>query len=261
MATGNLLITLRPSSGVDLGRWVLQHHKVPYTERAHAPIFHVLALKWWGVGAEDYPLYVTPKGDKLKGNPFIIEFVENDMAPEDRLIPDAATEPELHKEVTDFTTWIYDKVSGDVVTYSYFHLLKYKWVVWPSLTTRVPWYEKVAWFLFYSLFKGLMYKGLNLDKAAADTALQGIYAVFDKVDGLLADGRQYLSGGRLTYSDISVAALYGPMILAQGYEGFLPNQAGCPAFLTQVYQELRDRPTGHFIQRIYDRHRPPQPQS
>jgi hypothetical protein len=27
--------------------------------------------------------------------------------------------------------------------------------------------------------------------------------------------------------------------------------------MTKVYQELRDRPTGRFIQRIYDRHRPP----
>jgi len=53
-----------------------------------------------------------------------------------------------------------------------------------------------------------------------------------------------------------VAALYGPMILAQGYQGFLPNQAACPAFMVQVFQELRQRPTGQFIQRIYDTHRP-----
>jgi glutathione S-transferase len=257
MSHGNLLITLRPSSGVDLGRWVLQHHGIGYTERAHAPIFHVLALKWWGVGGEDYPLYVTGTGDKLKGNPFIVEHIEKAMPAADRLVPDAATEPDLHNEVKEFTDWLYNEVSGGVVSYSYFYLLKYKSAVWPSLTAGVPWYEKLCWFLGFPVLRSLMYKGLKLDKTVADTALQGIYAVFDKTDAMLADGREYISGGRLTYSDISVAALYGPMILAQGYQGFLPNQSACPDFMTKVYQELRDRPTGRFIQRIYDRHRPP----
>ena len=252
-----LLITLRPSSGVDLGRWVLQHHGVRYTERPHSPIFHVLALKWWGVGSEDYPLYVTGKGDKLKGNPDIIHFVEKDMENAKRLIPSAADEPELHKEVTEFTNWLYDKVSGDVVTYSYFYFQKYKSTVWPSLTTGVPWYEKLVWFLAFPIMRSLMYKGLKLDKKVADAALVDIYKTFDKIDGMLADGRTYLMGDRLTYSDISVAALYAPMILGQGYEGFLPNQDACPGFMTKVYQELRQRPTGLFIQRIYDEHRPP----
>lgn len=257
MSTGNLLITLRPSSGVDLGRWVLQYHKIPYTERPHSPIFHILALRWWGVGPGDYPLYVTSSGEKIIGNPSIIEFIEKDMDPAKRLVPDAATEPELHKEVKDFTDWLYGKVSEDVVNWAYFYFLKYKWVIWPSLTTGVPWYEKVSWFLGYGILRSLMIRGLKLDKQVADTSLEGIYKVFDKIDAMLADGRQYMAGDRLTYSDISVAALYGPMILAQGYQGFLPNQASCPAFMTEVFQALRERPTGHFIQRIYDQFRTP----
>ena len=56
--TTSLLITLLPSTDVDLGRWLLQHFDTPYTERPHAPVFHVLALKSWGVGADDYPLWV-----------------------------------------------------------------------------------------------------------------------------------------------------------------------------------------------------------
>lgn len=252
----NLLITLLPSSGVDLGRWVLQHHQIPYKERPHAPIFHVLALKYWGVGQHDYPLWITSKGDKIKGNPDIIHTIEKDMDPAKRLIPDAATEPDLHAEVTEFTDWLYKEVSGDVVNYAYFYLLKYKSTVWPSLTTGVPWYEKLVWFIAFPLMRKLMYAGLKLDKQVADAALGDIYKTFDTIDAKLADGRQYISGGRLTYSDISVAALYAPMVLGQGYEGFLPNQSACPAFMAEVFQELRNRPTGRFIQRIYDTHRP-----
>ena len=252
----NQLITPRPSSGVELGRWVLQHHQIAYTERSHAPIFHVLALKFKGVGAEDYPLFVTASGDKIKGNPDIVQHVERNIEPVKRLIPDSTTEPDLHKEVTEFTDWLYNTVSGDVVNYAYYYLLQYRRAVWPSLTTGVPWYEKLIWFIAFPIMRSLMYAGLKLDKTVADAALKDIYKTFDTTDAMLADGRQYLAGGRLTYSDLSLAALYAPMILAEGYQGFLPNQAACPGFMAKVFQELRQRPTGRFIQRIYDTHRP-----
>ena len=254
----NLLITLRPAKAVDMGRWILQHHGVPYKERPHAPIFHILALKWWGGGDKDYPLMVTDKREILKGNAEILTYVEKDLPNAQRLVPTAEDEPELHKEVPDFTGWLYGEIRSDVVKYSYYYLLKHKAAVWPSLTTGVPWYEKVVWFIAFPLMRALMYAGLGLDKAKADTALVEVRKTFDKIDGMLADGRQYLMGGRLTYADIAVAAFYAPMILGQGYQGFLPNQAACPPDMAKVYQEFRQRPTGLYIQRMYDLHRPPE---
>ena len=50
MSKKPILVTLLPSVDVDLGRWLLQHWQVDYDEHPHAPIFHVLALKWYGVG-------------------------------------------------------------------------------------------------------------------------------------------------------------------------------------------------------------------
>jgi glutathione S-transferase len=120
----------------------------------------------------------------------------------------------------------------------------------------VPWYEKLTCLVAFRVIRWLMYKGLKLNQQAADDALKAIYAGFDKIDGLLADGRKYLVGDKLTYADLAVSASLGPMILAQGYQGFLPNQAKCPKFMQDVYKELRARPTGQFVQRIYDQHRP-----
>ena len=259
MATNPLLITLLPSSGVDLGRWLLAHYGVTYTERPHAPIFHVLALKYWGEGPNNYPLYVAEDGKtKTAGGRPIAHLFEPSAPADKKLFPDAATEPELAKQVDELTDYTYLKLGDDVVNWSYWNFLKYKWVVWPSLTTKVPWYEKLTCLLAFRVIRALMYKGLKLDQSVADAALTDIYAGFDKLDAMLADGRPYLMGDKMTYVDLATAASLGPMILAQGYHGMLPNHAKCPVFMQEIYQELRQRPTGLFIQRMYDQHRPSQ---
>lgn len=259
MASKNLLITLLPSTDVDLGRWMLQHYGVPYTERPHAPIFHVLALKSWSVGEESYPLFVVDgentDSNKIATDPKILAHFDP-MAPMDkRLLPDKSTEPELYAQVDALQHYARFDIGNSVVNWSYFNLLKSKSAVGPSITTGVPWYEKLTCLIAFPVIKALMYKGLKLDQQISDDALKMIYAGFDKIDGHLADGRDYLVGDRLTYADLAVAASLGPMILAQGYQGYLPNQEACPDFMHSVYRELRQRPTGRFVQRMYDLHR------
>lgn len=227
--------------------------------RPHAPIFHVLALKWWGMGPEDYPLFIQDGGKtKTYGCDKINALLQTNALSDIHLMPDSKKDPNLVKEINEIVAFSYEKLGGDVVNWSYWNFLKYKWVVWPSLTTNVPWWERLTCLIAFKVIRGLMYKGLKLDQGVADQALKDIYAGWDKLDALLADGRTYLVGDRLTYADLATAAALGPMILAQGYHGMLPNQAKCPVFMQKVYQELRARPTGQFIQRIYDKHRPAQ---
>lgn len=259
MASDNLLITLLPSTDVDLGRWMLEHYGVPFTERPHAPVFHVLALKSWGVGAEEYPLFVKDgKNDdahKIKTDPKILAHFDPLAPAEKRLLPDKGTEADLYAQVEEIQRFARYTTGNAVVNWSYFNLLQYKRAVWSSITTGVPWYEKLFCLVAFRVIKALMYKGLKLDQQVSDDALKTIYEGFDKIDGYLADGREYLVGDRLTFADLAVAASLGPMVLAQGYQGFLPNQASCPGYMREVYRELRQRPTGLFIQRMYDQHR------
>ncbi|NIZ13876.1 glutathione binding-like protein [Phaeobacter sp. HF9A] len=251
-----LLVTLLPSTDVDLGRWLLSHYGVAYTERPHAPVFHVLALKSWGVSAEGYPLMVSAdRQQKYPGVDPITEALDPTMSAELRLWPDKATQADLWAEVNSLQHEARFTIGNAVVNWSYWNLLKYKSVVWPSLTTSVPWYEKLTCALAFPLIRGLMYKGLKLDQSVADQALQQIYVGFDRFDARLADGRSYLAGDRLTFADLALAASLAPMILAQGYHGMLPDEARCPVFMQEVYKSLRQRPTGQFVQRMYDSHR------
>ncbi len=249
-----LLITLLPSADVDLGRWLLSHYGVSYTERPHAPIFHVLALKSWGVGKDDYPLFVQD-GQKYGGIDKMLALLDGAAPAALKLVPDPDKEPELAKQAEDLQYYARWKMGHDVVLWSYWNFLKYKSVVWPSISYKVPWYEKLICLLAFPAIRALMYKGLKLDQAVADKALAEVQAGFDKFDAVLADGREYLAGDRLTFADLALATSAGPMVLAQGYHGMLPNQARCPDYMQKVYAELRQRPTGLHVQRIYDRHR------
>lgn len=252
-----LLITLLPSADVDLGRWLLSHYEISYTECPHAPIFHVLALKSWGVGADDYPLFVRG-GDKFGGIEKLLPELEAAAPAALKLLPDPDQNPAQYKQVDELQHYARWKMGSDVVNWSYWNLLKYKSVVWPSITTQVPVYEKLTCLVAFRVVRALMYRGLKLDQSVANASLDRIHQGWDKFDALLSDGREYLVGDRLSFADLALATSGGPMILAQGYHGMLPNHALCPVFMQQTYQELRQRPTGRFIQRIYDQYRLPQ---
>ena len=257
MAKPNLLITMRPAKDVDLGRFLMAHYEVPYKERPHAPIFHVFALKWWGYGDRGYPLFVRQidKAQFSRNGPIWGELDPPEGDPKN-LWPDPMNSPKEFSEVHELQYYIRRVVGKSVVAWSYFNLLQHKKVVWSSITTGVPWYEKFLCYIGFPLVRKLMYLGLGIDKEVADIAITHIYEGFDRIDELSSDGRQYLVGDRLTFADLALATSFGPMILAQGYEGCLPNQVACPAYMQKIYKELRQRPTGQLIQRIYDEHRP-----
>ena len=77
----------------------------------------------------------------------------------------------------------------------------------------------------------------------------------DFVSDVLADGRRFLCGGRLTLADLAFATSGAPMVLARGYGGHLPPFEACPPEMQAVIGPLRDRPAGRFIQRLYDDYR------
>lgn len=222
------MVTLLPSVDVDLGRWLMQHWGFAYTERPHAPIFHILALLWWGFGKDDYPLLIdgdtkTPTIEK------IVAAYDGKAPPDKRLVPDPQAEPELHAEVMDLQHRMRYDMGEGTVHWAYFHFLQHKNVVWPSLTTGVPWYETAFLSLGgYGIIKALMFKGLGLSPTDAQSALDKIHTAWDEIDQRLSDGRQFLCGDRLTLADLAFATSGAPMILAEGYGGHLPVWGALP---------------------------------
>lgn len=254
MAKKPFLVTLLPSVDVDLGRWLLQHWQMDYDEHPHAPVFHILALKWYGVGKDDYPLFVSDN----KKYPAIEAMVKTfDPLAEagNRLIPDETTEKALHDEVMALQHEFRFGMGDGTVHWAYYHLLPRKDLTWAGFTTGVPWWEPLFLTFGYGIIKYLMFKSLGLGPEDAQKALDKVTAGFDRCDEILSDGRQYLAGDRLTLADLAFVTSAAPMVLANGYGGHLPTIDKVPPEMSSVISVLRARPAGAYIQRIYDEHR------
>ncbi|GAB4353964.1 MAG: hypothetical protein Kow0060_04720 [Methylohalobius crimeensis] len=260
MAKKPFLVTLLPSVDVDLGRWLLQHWGIDYEEHPHAPVFHILALKWYGVGKDQYPLFIS-EGRKYPAIEAMVEALDPLAAPENRLVPDPVAEKALHDEVMKLQNEVRFGLGKGTVDWCYYHFLPRKDLTWASFTTGVPWWETLFLTFGYGLIKSLMFKGLDLTPESARKGLDRVLAGFDKIDALLADGRSFLAGDRLTLADLAFATSAAPMVLADGYGGHLPTIDRVPPEMFEVMSDLRRRPAGKFIQRLYDEYRktpPPQ---
>lgn len=256
MSNKPFMVTLVPSADVDLGRWMIQHWEFAYDEHAHAPVFHALALKWYGFGSFDYPLLVDGKNYYPTPDKMVAHF-DQFAAPKKRLLPDQTTEKALYDEVMSLQDELRHGLGNGAVHWAYYKLLPHKNLTWAGFTTGIPWYEKFFLTFGYGLIAYLLSKGLGLGEDDSKIALEKVYKGFDRVDALLSDGRQFLAGDRLTFADLSYATAAAPMILARGYGGHLPALEDCPEDIKSVVSELRARPAGQFCQKLYDRYRTP----
>lgn len=252
MADKPFLVTLLPSTDVDITRWCLQHWQIDYKEHPHAPVFHVLAILWYG--ATSYPVFVD-RPRKLAGIDAILPAVDERVAAERRLLPDAESEPALHEEVMQLQNDFRWKMGNGTVNWAYYHLLPHKDLTWPSFTTGVPWFERAFLSFGYGLIRFILSKGLNLSAKTAQEGLDEVRRGFDLCEKRLADGRPFLCGDRLTFADIAFAGSAAPMVLAEGYGGHLPTVDQVPQEMQTVIAELRARPAGAFVKRLYDDYR------
>ena len=254
MAEPARLVTLLPSTDVDMTRWMLRHWDVPYVEEPHAPVFHIRAIRRHGMARPEFPLFL--RGDeKIATVERIVTWLDPEAPPDLRLVPDAETEPTLHAEVMDLQHRMRWEMGDGTVHWAYHHFLQHRRLVWPSFTTGVARGEVLALWVLYPAVRRIMVRKLGLGPEDAARALDRIHAGWDEIDARLADGRRFLCGGRLTLADLAFATSGAPMVLARGYGGHLPPFEACPPEMQAVIGPLRDRPAGRFIQRLYDDYR------
>lgn len=238
-----------PSADCELSRWVLQYHGVTYVEKRHAPPFFFLINKWYG--GSSYILY-KDNGKSLDGARQIIDHFESIADAGNKLIPEAYAS-DIEAKWKDFNAGL----GGEVVTWAYSNLLPHKAIMIRPLSWGSPWFERIFTKYFYGLSRDLMWKTLKLDKAAADEALIAIKKRFSEVDGLLADGRKYLYGDRMTLADLAFVVSGAPLVLPDNYGGYKHEQGPIPTFeqfpkeLQKTISEMRQTPAGKYILRLY----------
>jgi glutathione S-transferase len=97
---------------------------------------------------------------------------------------------------------------------------------------------------------------LGVTEARAAVALERTHQSFAAVDALLADGRPYLCGDRLSYADLTFASLAALAVLPPEYAG--RSLHGPPVRIEDLdpdwqaeVQALRARPAGRYALALY----------
>jgi glutathione S-transferase len=109
----------------------------------------------------------------------------------------------------------------------------------------------------FPLLRAMMMKGMKINAEGARRSAAKIDAVFADVEAMLADGRPYLLGDRLSGADLTFAALAAPLLLPAGYGALLPALSALPAEAQAVLGAYIQRPAGAFALRLYADHRRP----
>ncbi len=250
--TGWGLLSFPPSTGCALARWAMLLYGLEFKEEWHTVPF--LQLKSKRLGAPDQFFPVIYKGDKaFSSSKTGLGYLETIVPSDRKLVP---IDPEQAKLVKELWQESFDALGGQAGPWAYSYLLPIRQIMVPVFGYRCPWYEKAFVALLYSTVRGMVGKALEIGDDTATVAMQPIEQMFARVDDLLADGREFLVGDRLTMADMSFACLGVPLVWAEGFDGALPPLESTPAELQETVAAFRQRPAGQFILRMFEVYRP-----
>lgn len=188
------------------------------------------------------------KGFALTGPGPIAAHFDATLPPERRLVPPGGP---LADEVAAHWQTFNGEMGADVAVFAYFHLLPERELMAPIFAAPVPPVEAKLVPTVYGLLAGMFKTLLRLSPERAAEAADRMRKTFDATDRLIADGRRYLCGDRLTLGDIAMCAASAPVLLPEGYGALMPAQTSLPPVMRAFSDELRAHPTGALVQRIY----------
>lgn len=246
MSNSFRLITIPVSHYCEKARWALEYLQIPFQEFAYMPPFHLLPVKQYG-GAT-LPILVTDS-QVIRDSTRILRYLDT-LQPE-KLYP---TEPELCVLSTELETLFNDNLGVNTRRWGYSAILTPE-LVYPKWTQGVPGWQKLLFPIVFPQMKSIVSKRFQITETSRREAYREIERVFERVDQVLADGRKYLLGDRLTAVDLTFAALAAPIL--QPLEHHIPPSPieVAPLRIQDDIRACRASRAGEFGLRLYREHR------
>ena len=245
------MVSIPVSPYVELVRWSFDRVAQPYTEQRHAPFVHLLAA-WRAGGGTEVPILVTPDGTKSNAHE-AIAYLES-IPPGRALRP---TDPEARALVDELYEALYGPFGVAVRAWAYAYMLPGRRAGVRVWSAGAPTWERWVVRVLYPLLAFLMRRVLRIGPKTIDDERAAIEVVFERVAGLLADGRRYLAGDTISLADLTLASLAAPAIVPAGYGGPLPTLEEMPPAMRAQVERWRAEPAGQFILRVYREDRGP----
>lgn len=242
------MISIAVSPLCELVRWLLDHHGLAYTEENHIPVFHALATQR-AARTNDVPVTVVRDG-VLRDAKEAVRYLEARARDDRRLIPDEGAEDVLglYEQFYQF--------GYATRAWAYAYMLPDKRTTIASWAAGAPAWERLLIPIAYPLVRVLMGRSLELDANTIEKRGREIETTLARVDALLADGRPFLSGSKLTLADVAFAVFASPSILPPNCPSPLPPIEDVSPPMRASIERWRARPAGQYAVRLYRDHRP-----
>lgn len=240
------LITIPVSHYCEKVRWALDYLKLPYVEEPHMPPLHRLATS--KAGGKSAPVLVTEDGN-FTDSTDILKYLDSIVSSDEKLYP---TNSEQRQKVEELEQ-LFDETLGTAVrTWAYFYIVDNSKIIQPKWCQGVPFYEKLLFPVVYPVMRSLVKKAYDVNAESAVKAYDQINNLFEKVDSLLADGRNYLVGDKMSAADIAFASLAAPILQPPQHPIKSSDSEQLPAEMLSRIKEFRKTAAGKFVLDLYE---------
>lgn len=242
-----VLITMPHSHYAEKARWALDYLAVPYVERPHLPLFHRFATR--SHGGTSVP--VLAHGGRSWTDSSAILIWADAAAGGDVLYP--REEPD-RSDVLSLQDR-FDKALGPHTRrWGYAQLLTHRDIIATMATRSVPRVQARWAPLVMPVFMPLVRRAFDITPETTARSRERIDAVFEEVGSRLVDGRRFLVGERLSFADLTFAALSAPVLLPPECPAY-PMVQDVPAAMRDGVERWRATAAGRFGLEMYARWR------
>lgn len=244
------LITIPISHYCEKVRWALDLLGIPYKEEKHVPPFHRLATRKYE--GSSVPVLVTKSGNFTDSRDILHYLAPIGNSSGFRLYPD---QPELRREVEGLEELFDARLGPDTRTWGYFYRSNDRETMRKAWCGGTPLFERVGFEIAFPFISAKVRQVYSITAESAARSLEGIRNVFDKVDRILASGKPFLAGDKLSAADLTFAALSAPILLPPEHPVLRSKIEELPIEMASVIKELQATAAGSYALGLYREHR------
>ncbi len=227
-------------------RWALDRSGIAYKLKYLAPGVHAQKAKRLGLDKSSVPILET-EGEIIQGSSEIIDWV-------DANISNQALNLTPNEDSKSIEQRLDDKTGIHIRRYYYSEsMLDCPETIKPIFKHGIPPHHKLLVDSIWSKVPAMMIRAMDLgpeqhlqSRAIVDTEMNWL-------DGLLTDGRQYLTGDTFSRADLTAASLLSPIIMPDKHPTY--NNLSLPPGVAADAKIWQERPVLKWVETIYDRHR------
>ncbi|MGB3755092.1 MAG: glutathione S-transferase family protein [Rivularia sp. (in: cyanobacteria)] len=239
------LITIPVSHYCEKVRWALDYLKLAYVEEPHMPPFYKFATTKAGGGT--VPVLVT-EDENFTDSTDILKYLDSLVLNDAKLYP---INSEQRQQVEELEELFDEKLGTAVRSWAYFYIIDNSKIIQPKWTQNVPSVEKFLFPVIYPAMRSLVIKKYDVNAESATQYYQQIDNVFAKVNELLADGRKYLIGDKISAADFAFASLAAPILQPPEHPIKSSDSQELPTQMLSAMKELRETAAGKFVLNLY----------